>query len=168
MSRLNEELVETSRRAGMAEVTTGVLHNIGNVLNSANVSAAVVKQRIETSCSGNLLKVVALLQEHSGIWAPSSHPTPRANWCPTTWTTSPRRWSKRKSHLLEETNSLIINVDHIKDIITSNRTMPGLERGGRVRITELIEDALRMSSGGFARRGISIQRDLQDTPPVRR
>ena len=65
LSRLNEELVETSRRAGMAEVTTGVLHNIGNVLNSANVAAAVVKQRIETSSSGNVARVVALLREHS-------------------------------------------------------------------------------------------------------
>jgi hypothetical protein len=30
--------VEVARKAGMAEVATGVLHNVGNVLNSINVS----------------------------------------------------------------------------------------------------------------------------------
>ena len=38
-SNLQSELVVTSRQAGMAEVATGVLHNVGNVLNSVNVSA---------------------------------------------------------------------------------------------------------------------------------
>ena len=35
---LHKELMLTSRQAGMAEVATAVLHNVGNVLNSVNVS----------------------------------------------------------------------------------------------------------------------------------
>ncbi len=37
-----DELVGTARRAGMAEIANNVLHNVGNVLNSVNVSAGVV------------------------------------------------------------------------------------------------------------------------------
>ena len=40
LEKLNKQLVDTSRQAGMAEVATGVLHNVGNVLNSVNVSAS--------------------------------------------------------------------------------------------------------------------------------
>ena len=34
-----QAVVETARAAGMSEIATGVLHNVGNVLNSVNVSA---------------------------------------------------------------------------------------------------------------------------------
>jgi hypothetical protein len=39
------------RRAGMAEVATGVLHNVGNVLNSVNVSAMLIVDRLSKSTS---------------------------------------------------------------------------------------------------------------------
>ncbi len=40
---MQKELLEVSRRAGMAEVATGVLHNVGNVLNSVCVSASLLR-----------------------------------------------------------------------------------------------------------------------------
>ena len=39
---LHEQLLDTSRQLGMAEVASDVLHNVGNVLNSINVSIGVV------------------------------------------------------------------------------------------------------------------------------
>ena len=49
MESLHKQLLETSRHAGMAEVATSVLHNVGNVLNSVNVSASVVGEQIRSS-----------------------------------------------------------------------------------------------------------------------
>ncbi|HSR96876.1 MAG TPA: ATP-binding protein [Kofleriaceae bacterium] len=48
LERLNEanhQLVEASRHAGMAEVATGVLHNVGNILTSVNVGIDVLNER---------------------------------------------------------------------------------------------------------------------------
>ena len=45
-SRRMRALVDSSRYAGMAEVATGVLHNVGNVLNSVNVSGNVISDRL--------------------------------------------------------------------------------------------------------------------------
>ena len=42
LEQAHKELVEASRLAGMAEVATSILHNVGNVLNSVNVSATLV------------------------------------------------------------------------------------------------------------------------------
>ena len=64
MTRLNRELIDTSRQAGMAEVATGVLHNVGNVLNSINVASACMADSLKKSKAGSLSKVVALLREH--------------------------------------------------------------------------------------------------------
>ncbi len=49
LDKLNRQLIETSRSAGMADVATGVLHNVGNVLNSVSVSATVVADRLRRS-----------------------------------------------------------------------------------------------------------------------
>ncbi|MBC8097744.1 MAG: PAS domain S-box protein, partial [Akkermansiaceae bacterium] len=65
MAALNKELIETSRQAGMAEVATGVLHNVGNVLNSVNISATVIAENLQKSKAANLLKVVQLLEENA-------------------------------------------------------------------------------------------------------
>jgi Signal transduction histidine kinase regulating C4-dicarboxylate transport system len=65
LEEAHTQLVETSRHAGMAEVATGVLHNVGNVLNSVNVSATLVSDRVRDSKAENLLKVATLLREHA-------------------------------------------------------------------------------------------------------
>ena len=61
-----QKLLETSRLAGMAEVATGVLHNVGNVLNSVNVSAGLVVEKLRRSKAPKLAKAAALLTAHNG------------------------------------------------------------------------------------------------------
>ena len=46
LAEAQQHLMDLSRQAGMAEVATGVLHNVGNVLNSVNVSATIVANKI--------------------------------------------------------------------------------------------------------------------------
>src|SRR5208283_3543694 len=54
LSDAQQRLMSLSRQAGMAEVATGVLHNVGNVLNSVNVSANIVASKLRESRVGNL------------------------------------------------------------------------------------------------------------------
>lgn len=63
--QLQQQLVAASRKAGRAEVATGILHNVGNVLNSMNVAAAVVNNTLQQSRIDNLCKGLAMLEEHS-------------------------------------------------------------------------------------------------------
>src|ERR1041385_444846 len=53
-----ERLVEELR------IATGVLHNVGNVLNSVNVSANLLAECVEKSKGAELARVTALLREH--------------------------------------------------------------------------------------------------------
>ena len=58
---LQTQLRDASREAGMAEVATGVLHNVGNVLNSLGVSASLVQSKLRNSRVGNLKRMADLL-----------------------------------------------------------------------------------------------------------
>src|SRR5512133_375193 len=49
LEKAHRKILETSRLAGMAEVATGVLHNVGNVLTSLNVSAGLVVEKLRRS-----------------------------------------------------------------------------------------------------------------------
>ena len=64
LAKLNQDLLETSRRAGMAEVATGVLHNVGNVLNSLNVASTCIADQLRNSKAPNLARIVVLLREN--------------------------------------------------------------------------------------------------------
>src|SRR5205809_7731897 len=66
LRRSQRKLLETSRLAGMAAVATGVLHSVGNVLNSVNVSAGLVVERLRRSKAPKLAKAAALLTAHNG------------------------------------------------------------------------------------------------------
>src|SRR5882724_597109 len=66
LDRLNRQLIDTSRSAGMADVATGVLHNVGNVLNSVSVSATLVGDRLRRSKVASLRRATAMLCEQNG------------------------------------------------------------------------------------------------------
>jgi PAS domain S-box-containing protein len=65
LEQVHKQLLVTSREAGMAEVATNVLHNVGNVLNSVNVSASLITEGIKKSKGAGLARAAALLSEHA-------------------------------------------------------------------------------------------------------
>lgn len=60
---VQSQLAETARAAGMAEIANGVLHNVGNVLNSVNVSAQVSISRIQDLPTEKLDRIAGLLNQ---------------------------------------------------------------------------------------------------------
>ena len=61
---LQSSLLDASRRAGMSEVVSGLLHNVGNVLNSVNVTTEVLLDQLSKSRAAKLQEVLAVLEQH--------------------------------------------------------------------------------------------------------
>ncbi len=64
LEQVHKQLLEVSRQAGMSEVATSVLHNVGNVLNSVNVSSSLISEKIRNSKVPNIAKAVSLMRAH--------------------------------------------------------------------------------------------------------
>jgi PAS domain-containing protein len=127
LERAHRQLLETSRTAGMAEIATNVLHNVGNVLNSVNVSAALLVDGLKRSRLPGLAKAVALLREHESNLGVFFDDDPRGMQLL-------GYLSQLSEHLLaeqaanaKELNSLSQNIDHIKKIVAMQQTYA---RGG--------------------------------------
>ena len=63
-AKLSEQMISISREAGKAEIATGVLHNVGNVMNSVNVSTDTLKERMQARLQTRLKAAHSLLQQH--------------------------------------------------------------------------------------------------------
>src|SRR6202012_893929 len=65
LEEANRQMAQLLRQAGMAEGASGILHNVGNTLNSVNVSAGMVAERVRQTKHLSLHKVSELLKDHS-------------------------------------------------------------------------------------------------------
>src|SRR6267154_1405439 len=60
-----DRLIESSRQVGMAEVATGILHNMGNALNSINVSTTLIAEKVSGSRVKAVAKAAALMEANA-------------------------------------------------------------------------------------------------------
>jgi signal transduction histidine kinase len=164
--KAHRDLVVAARQAGMAEVAIGVLHNVGNVLNSVNVSATIVVDRIRHLKVSGLAKSIQLLRQHeTNLTHFLSHDDKGKRLMP--------YMEKLAGHLeseqagaLQELENLSRNVEHIKDIVTVQQnyaTYAGLTEP--LQMVDLVEDALRMNASSLERHDVHIVREFDEEPP---
>lgn len=168
LERTRRHLLDTSRFAGMAEIATGVLHNVGNVLTSLNVSADVLSSGLRHSKIESLGKIAHLLEEHRHEIADFIVNDPKGRRVPEFIGSLSKHLLEERDRLLAELNSLQQNIDHIKEIITMQQAYA--TTAGVVEPLDpaaLVEDALRMNSGALIRHSVSVVREFHPIPKAR-
>jgi two-component system, NtrC family, sensor kinase len=164
---VHRKMIDVSRQAGMAEVATGVLHNVGNVLNSINVSSSQVAHKLKKSKASNLSRVVALLRTHEADLGNFMANDPKGRQLPAYLAELSDRVAEEQSSALKEVAQLQKDIDHIKDIVAMQQgfaMVSGVVEP--LRVNDLVEDALRMNSSALVRHHIHIIKDLQDGPAI--
>ena len=159
-------MVDASRQAGMAEVAAGVLHNVGNVLNSVNVSANLVSDRLHRSRTPGLAKAVALLREQEADLPGFFAKDPRANQLVGYLSKLADCLAEERNAALQEVDSLKQNIEHIKGIVTMQQSYARVVGvAERVKVTELVEDALRLNLGTLSRHEFELKREYDPELP---
>jgi signal transduction histidine kinase len=151
---------------GMAEVATAVLHNVGNVLNSVNVSATLVKDHLRRTRNNTLGQAAEMLgQQMDNLEA---------------FLTSDPKGTKLRNYLKDlglalvqenerirgEVECLAKNVEHIKTIVAMQQSYARV--GATVEHLdpkELMESAIQINSAAYERERIQLQRDYKANVP---
>jgi len=161
------ELVATARQAGMAEIATNVLHNVGNVLNSVNVSANLISTRMRESKIPRLADAARLITDHSHDLAQFLTRDERGKNFPGYFDMIATALNAERTALVEEIQHLTKGVDHIRDIVAMQQSLAGAAcLVEPVQVGDLLEDALRMNAASVARRQVTVSRDCSDVPTV--
>jgi two-component system, NtrC family, sensor kinase len=164
---IHRQLLVASRQAGMAEVATNVLHNVGNVLNSVNVSANLVVTRMQKSGASGLAKVVALLRAHESDLGTFITADARGKHVVPHLEILSEHLKAEQMSTVQELESLRANIDHIKDIVTMQQSyakVAGVQE--IINVVDLVEDSLRLNAGGLVRHRVEVLRDFQGHPVV--
>lgn len=167
LEQTHKNLIDASRMAGMAEVATGVLHNVGNVLTSLNVSATIVVQGLQELKAESLAKLGTMLQQHANDLPNFMAHDPKGQRIPQFIASLGDHVSQQRDRLLAEMKSVVENVDHIKEIVTMQQayaTMIGVVES--LQPSALFEDAIRMNAGALLRHEVTVERDFQPVPNV--
>lgn len=167
LAKLNQELLETSRRAGMAEVATGVLHNVGNVLNSVNVAANCLAEQFRKSKAANLARVVALFRDHEAHLADYLANDPKGRQLISYLTQLAEHFTGEQAVALQELTELQKHIEHIKDIVAMQQNLAKVSGVTEpVKVVELLEEALRMDQDSLRRHAIKVVKEIEVDPVI--
>jgi signal transduction histidine kinase len=144
-----------------------VLHNVGNVLTSLNVSTSVIATSLHQSKAESLAKLAALLDEHQGDLADFVAHDPKGRRVPDFIESLAKHAIEERDRLLQEVASLQENIDHIKEIVTMQQayaTMVGVIEPLDPAL--LVDDSLRMNAGALIRHEVAVTREFHPVPPI--
>jgi signal transduction histidine kinase/HAMP domain-containing protein len=168
LRQAQSDLVATARRAGMAEIATNVLHNIGNVLNSVTVSANLVTTTIHDSKAATLSDIVALLDDNAadlpGFFARDA----RAKLVPRYLELLANTLQEERRRVLDDLARLKASVQHIMEIVAMQQSYAGVPGTviQSIHVRDLVDEALRMDHDSPACSGLTVVKDIADFPEL--
>jgi len=167
LARTQRDLMLASRQAGMAEVASGVLHNVGNVLTSVNVSANLLRDQIRHSETHTLLKAADLLKQNTGDPAAFLTSDPKGKLMPELIVQVADQLRKEQETASHELEQLAKNIDHIKEIVTMQQSyarVAGVTE--KVGPASLVDDALQINAAALDRHEVTVIRRFEDVPSL--
>jgi two-component system, NtrC family, sensor kinase len=149
-------------------VAINVLHNVGNVLNSVNVSAALANQQVRKSRIANLHKVATLLADHAATLAQFLTDDERGKNLPAYVGELSTELDREQREILGELASLTANIDHIKRIVNAQQasTRASSSMWELLDPHALLEEGLRISIDSVGLRGVHIEKRCDPVPVI--
>ncbi|KQX31947.1 PAS domain-containing sensor histidine kinase [Variovorax sp. Root434] len=167
VAEVNKQLIEASHLAGMARIAINVLHNVGNVLNSVNVSTAMILSGLRASKIHGLTRAVQLMEEHADDLGAFLASDARGKVLPTYLCQLAPVLVAEQHDAIKELTALSKNVEYIKEVIAAQQAHAGASRlQETVRIHELVEDALRINAQPLARRHMVVDKEIAAVPEL--
>ncbi len=167
LEQLHKQLTDASRQAGMAEIANNVLHNVGNVLNSVNISAGLIGGKVRDSKAQGLEKAVQLMNEHAQDLGDFFTRDSKGKALPGYLDKLVVALAAERLSIAAEIESLTRSIDHIKEIVATQQSYSGTTSVVEpVRIDDLMDDSLRMNAASMARHQITVIREFAAVPPL--
>lgn len=164
---LNKRLQDISRQAGMAEVASDVLHNVGNVLNSVNVACSLAMETAKASKCADVERLADLMTQHKDRLGQYLTDDPAGSKIPEYLAQLGDCLLTERDRVLRELEAVRQSTDHIRDIVQSQQL---LAKSGGLREMEdlpsLVDESLRMVGPSLLRHGVRVVREFQPVPPV--
>lgn len=164
---LHHQLVQASRQAGMADVASSVLHNVGNVLTSINVSTDILLKTLKKPMVGDVCRIASMFHEHQDNLQAFLTQDEKGKQIPSYLGMVAESLSGSHQAIQSEIDSLVKKIDHIKQVVVAQQD---IARAGEVReateTEDLMEQALLMGMPEPEKYGIRVVREYAHVPTI--
>jgi signal transduction histidine kinase len=164
LASLQAELVRTARAAGMSEVATDVLHNVGNVLNSINVASLTLREHLMASRAERAVLASTMLMDHQREILTED---PRGVQVSALLRALAQHQVDLNRELAREADTLCSFVSHVSTIIASyqsyGRVLTVLER---VAVIEVVDSAAVTLGTSFEHDRTRFELSAGDNPVI--
>ncbi|MDX1837292.1 sensor histidine kinase [Legionella taurinensis] len=167
LDKAKATLIETSRSAGVAEIATSILHNVGNVLNSINTSVALLSEHIKLSYVSQLPKLLDVIEDNKNNLDHYINHDERGKLVIPYFKKLIGQLTDEKNISQEELETLNRNLTHVNQIIAMQQSAsrPGSQILERIDIDDLIEELLLLYASRLRKTNINVERQFNQTPP---
>jgi signal transduction histidine kinase len=156
LNEVNSQLIHASRHAGMAEVATGVLHNVGNVLTSVNVAVDLLGEKLAGTSIDRAAVSSSMLAEARASGDPA-----RIDAAVRYTGALTARIARDHAAARDELAVLRRHVDHaVQVVLTQNRYAKTVTVVETIALSALIDEAIALGCPEAERKGITIARDV--------
>ncbi len=162
-----KEIVEKAHQAGMADIATGTLHNIGNILNSVLTSVQVMKEIQETSNIAKLSAANNLLKENINTIEQFICENPKGKKLLQYYLKIEESIVDEQNTIKEHLARLNNKTDAISSVIAAQQNYAGTASLTEAfNLSQIIDDALTMQGGTIERYNISVTKNFNPTPDI--
>jgi signal transduction histidine kinase/HAMP domain-containing protein len=165
--RLNEELNEAARRAGMAEIAASVLHNVGNVLTSITTSVSIIEQTLANTTLTGYFKATELIRENQNNLQAFISNDPRAIKLMQYFLILEDHLKSEHEQINKNLHRLQDKVNIINEVIAAQQSYAtGSMLLEPLYLPEVIDDALRLQGDSADRHHIDIVKEYAEDIPL--
>jgi len=134
------------------------LHNVGNVLNSINISASIVSEHLNEFKIANIARAADLMRDHADDLGNFMVNDPKGRQLPDYLSQLASHLSAEQSLLVKEISFVKMKIGHVKEIVAAQQNygkVMGLEE--RVKIEDLIQDVFRINASELAQNEVRVR-----------
>ncbi len=166
--KFEQQLIEVSRLAGMSEIATGVLHNVGNILNSVNISANMLLKRMKNSSLRSFFKGAEMITEHLDDFPKFVSENEKGKLLPRYFVEVSKSLEKEYQLNLDETEGLLGNLENIVSIVNIQLSPKGgFDVIEDVLVGDLILETLRVCFNEITHHNIKVEHNYTNNLFVR-
>ena len=156
-----------ARAAGKAEFATTVLHNVGNILNSINISCDTIAKRLADSRLSGLHKANELLETHQDRLADFFTSDERGQNLPKYYLKLGEMLKSEHLELQTEIGGVIRRIDLMREIIETQQFYASPNRATlAVDLGSVMDESLAVQSELIAKYGITVEKNYRLKSPV--
>ncbi len=167
MQELNTQIIASAREVGMADVAVSILHNVGNVLNSVNVSSNLLVENLQKSHFNRFFDVCKMLREHAADIFNYLTVDEKGRLIPEYIMALGDSMQENYNISCAEIANINEKIQHIRDIVMAQQSLSRVNGiFEKVNLKDVMKTTIMMLGSQLSEKNIELQEEYSDVPEI--